>query len=632
MQCLLRFPALAGAVLAFSAWAQTPDISIQDPAPIPVVGRILRPFHFEKRIVSPANLANTPRLQSLVRGGNLYLSSQDVIALVLENNIDIAVQRYGPFLAKEVLRRASGGGFLRSLGLPVSAGPVSVSLAGVNATAVGLAESGSGVGSGGGIVTQLGTPPPSLDPYLFAYANFSHTTTPESITVLSGTPFLVNDSRTYQFGYGRQFLTGTSAQLTYTSYQSTVNSLYNALSPYSAVTLDLYITQPLLQGFGVAVNNRNIRVARNNMKVTDLQLKRQVITTVSAVLNLYWDLVSFYEDMRIKQQAVETTQKLLDDNKKQVELGTLASIEVTRAAAELSSSKEELLISQTNVSQQETVLKNALSRNGVESAWLDDVHVITLDRIEVPETEDLKPAPELIQQALANRPEVEQTRINVDSKKININGTRNALLPTLQAFVDVSGNGLTGQLNPLYNNSNGPADPYLLGGYGNALAQVARRNFPNYSAGFSLNIPFRNRQAQADYVADQLDLRQSELQLQKSMSQVRVDVKNAVIGLQQARARYETAKATRALAQQTLDAEQNRFKFGEASIAQVVQAQRDLAGDQSAEVQALANYTHAKIAFDESVGQTLEVNRISMSEAIAGQVARPSSIPEGTAR
>ena len=388
----------------------------------------------------------------------------------------------------------------------------------------------------------------------------------------------------------------------------------------------------MLQGFGVAVNNRNIRVAKNNTKVTDLQLKRQVITTVSAVLNLYWDLVSFNEDMRIKRQAVQSSQKLYDDNKKQVELGTLASIEVTRAAAELSFSKEELLISETNVSQQETVLKNALSRNGVESAWLDEVHIMTLDRIEVPEKEELRPTAELIQQALANRPEVEQTRINVDSKKININGTRNALLPSLQAFVDLTNNGLSGQLNPVYNGSNGPADPYLVGGYGTLLGQIARRNFPNYAIGFSLNIPFRNRSAQADYVADQLDLRQSELLLQKSASQVRVDVKNAVIGLQQARARYETASATRALAQETLTAEQNRFKFGEATIAQVVQAQRDLAGDQSAEVQALANYTHAKIAFDESVGQTLEVNHISMTEAIAGQVARASSIPEGSAR
>jgi len=632
MKCLLCFPTLVGFVWSFPAGAQTPEISIQDPKPIPVVGRVLRPFHFEKRIVSPANLSNTPRLQSLVRGGNLYLSSQDVIALVLENNIDIAVQRYGPYLAREVLRRAEGGGFLRSLGLPVAAGPVSVSLAGVNATAVGLAESGSGVGSGGGIVTQLGTPPPQLDPYLFAYGNFSHTTTPQSNTILSGTPFFLNDSRTYQFGYGQQFVIGTSMQATYSSYRSAVNSLYNVLSPYTNASLDLFIAQPVLQGFGAAVNNRNIRVARNNQKVTDLQFKRQVITTVSAVLNLYWDLVSFNQDMRIKEQAVQAAQKLYDDNRKQVELGTLASIEVTRAAAELSSSKEELLISQTNVSQQETVLKNALSRDGVESAWLDEVHITPLDRIEIPEKEDLKPAAELIQQALANRPEVEQTRINVESKRINSNGTRSALLPSLQAFVDLTNNGLSGDLNKLYNGSNGPADPYLLGGYGTLLGQIARRNFPNYAVGFSLNIPFRNRSAQADYVADQLDLRQSELQLQKFASQVRVDVKNAVIGLQQARARYETASATRDLAQQTLAAEQNRFKFGEATIAQVVQAQRDLAADQSAEVQAMANYTHAKIAFDESVGQTLEVNHISMGEAIGGQVARPSQIPEGTAR
>ena len=133
-----------------------------------------------------------------------------------------------------------------------------------------------------------------------------------------------------------------------------------------------------------------------------------------------------------------------------------------------------------------------------------------------------------------------------------------------------------------------------MGGYGNLLGQIFRRNFPNYSAGFSLNITFRNRAAQADYVTDQLSLRQSQLQYQKAVSQVRVDVKNAVIGLQQARARYETAVATRALAQQTLEAEQNRFQFGESTIATVVQAQRDLASDQSAEIQAMANYTHAK--------------------------------------
>ena len=614
--------------LASAGFAQTPEIAIEEPAGAPVVGPLLRPFHIQKRVVSPVKLSNSPRLETLVRAGNLYLSSHDVIAAVLENNVDIAIQRYGPFLAREVLRRAEGGGFLRSVGMPINPGPVSVSLAGVNVNNVGLAE-GGGVGSGGGIVIQLGPTPPSLDPYLFAYANFQHSTTPQSNIFLTGVNPLTDNSRVYQFGYGQSFLTGTNYQLTFSSFRNLFNSPYFSLSPYNSGNLDLYITQNLLQGRSIGVNNRNIRVAKNNMKVTGLQLKRQVITTTSAILNLYWDLVSFNEDMRIKRQALETAQKLYDDNRKQVELGTLPAIEVTRAAAEVSQRKEDLLISQTNVAQQETILKNSLSRNGIASPWLDDVHIIPLDRIQVPEKEDLKPTADLIRQALASRPEIQQTKINIESSLVNLGGSRNALLPVLQAFAEFTNHALSGSVNSVDNGSSAPADPYFVGGYGNFLGQIFRRNFPDYTAGFSLNIPFRNRAAQADYVTDQLSLRQSELQLQRTVSQVRVDVKNAVIGLQQARARYEAAVATRALAQQTLEAEQNRFKFGQSTIPLVVQAQRDLANDQSAETQAMANYTHARIAFDEAVGQTLEVNGISMAEATSGRVARQSSIPEG---
>ncbi len=612
-------------VTASCAFAQAPEEYVETPKPPRYVGPLLKPFHLERRVVPPANLANTPRLETLVRAGNLYLNVQDVIALTLENNVDIAVQRYGPALAREVLRRTEGGGALRNIGQPISPGPTSVSLAGVSVNAVGLPESGSGVGSGGGITIQLGTTPPNLDPTLFAFANFQHSTTPLSNTILAQIPFQLNDSRQFQLGYAQSFVSGTSAQLFYSSTHNHVNSPAFVLNPFTNGFLDLFVTQNLMQGFGVAVNNRNIRVQRNNMKVTDLQLKRQVITTVSAVLNLYWDLVSFNEDERIKEQAVATAQKLLDDNQQQVRLGTLPPIEVTRAAAEVSSTKEALLIAQTNVAQQETVLKNALSRNGVASASLDEVHVVPLDHIVVPATEELKPTPQLIQQALDTRPELEQTRISTESLRMNLAGTRNALLPTLQAFVEFTNNGLTGDPNSL-NPSQIPS-PFVVGGYGNLLGQVFRRNFPNYSAGFSLNIPFRNRAAQGDYVADQLSLRQGELQLQKVLSQVRVDVKNAVIGLQQARARYETAVATRQLAQQTLEAEQNRFKFGESTIPAVVQAQRDLASAQSAEIQAMANYTHSRIAFDQAVGQTLESNRISIDEAVSGRVARVSALP-----
>ncbi len=622
---------LAWAVLCAVAtaplYSQSSEVRIDEPKPVPVIGMALRPFHFERRVVSPARLSNTPRLESLVRGGNLYLSKEDVIALVLENNLDIAVQRYGPLLAREVQRRAEGGGFLRSVDTPLAPGPVSVSLSGVSVNTNGLAG-GAGVGSGGGIVIQIGPTPPNLDPYLFAYGNFSHTTSPLSNTLLSDTTALTNDSRTYQFGYGQSFITGTNVQLTYYSSHSLVNSPDNLINPATTGYLDFYFTQNLLQGLSVGVNNRNIRVAKNNVKVSSLQLKRQVMTTVSAILSLYWDLVSFNEGMRIQQQALATAQKLLEDNKVRVAAGALASIELTRSAAEVSSSKEDLLISQTNVAQQETILKNALSRNGVASPWLDDVHIVPLDSIKVPATEDLKPAKELIQDALLNRPDLEQTRINLQSSLINLAGSKNSLLPTLQSFVELTNNALTGPVNPTYNGSGGAPDPYFVGGYDNLLGQIFRRNFPNYTAGFSLNIPLRNRAAQADYVTDQLQLRQAQLQLQRAVNQVRVDVKNAVIGLNQARSRYETAVGTRTLAEQTLQAEQSRYQSGVSDINLVISAERDLTADQSAEVQSMANYTHARLAFEDAIGATLDVNGISMAEAASGQVLRQSVIPD----
>lgn len=618
------FSVLAAGLTCF---AQTPEVSIQEPKQPPIIGSILRPFHIQRRIIAPAVLTNTPRLESLVRGGNLYLSVQDVIAVTLENNLDIAIQRYAPYLAREVLRRAESGQPLRGVGLPSSPGPQSVSLTGVTSGAVGLPDTGSGVGSGGGYIISSGTTPPNLDPGLFFYTQLAHQTTPLSNLLLAGVPFYLQTSRFFQTGYSQSFTSGTNVQFTFSSYRIDANSPNNSINPNTSGSLDLYIAQPLLQGFGIPVNNRFIRVAKNNQKVSDLELKRQTITTISAVLNLYWDLVSFNDSVRIREQALATAQQLLEGNQHQADLGTLPKLEVTRAQAEVSSSKENLLIAQTNVAQQEIVLKNALSRNGVESPWLDEVHVIPLDKIVVPEKEDVKPTADLIAQALDQRPELEQARINIDSNKANAAGTRSLLLPVLNAFVDVNNQGLAGALNPNYNPSNGPVPPAVVGGYGSFLSQLFLHHFPNYAAGLSLNIQIRNRQAQADYVLDQLTVRQGELQLQKFMNTVRADVKNAVIGLQQARARYETAVGTRKLSEETLGAETNRFKFGESTIPAVVQAQRDLATSQDAEIQAMANYTHAKIAFNEAAGETLDVNGISMKEVVAGRVERESSIP-----
>lgn len=638
-------------------------------APQGRVGWLLHPY--EARYVPPINLSNTPRLESLIRAGNLYLSAQDVIALAIENNIDIEIQRYGPLLAKEELRRAESGGALRAGGLGVAPGPQGITLqtgsdasllnggsttsgmeasgssggnpnslggglasgsAGLNSgggslsPAVGISTSGIGnLASSGGVVTQLGTPVASFDPTVSVTAVFSHTTSPQSNTFLAGTTTLVEQTRSYQGQYVQNWDFGLTAQLGYTSQYIKVNSPNYDINPFTSGSLDLQVTQNLLQGFGRAVNNRNIRIQKNNMKITDLQFKLQVITTVAAALNLYWDFVSFQDDLRARKQEVEAARLQLEANKEQVGVGALPAVELTRAEAQFYSSQADLLTSQTNLLQQEIFLKNALSRNGAATAALARVHVIPLDAIPTPDNEPLDATEELIQQAIANRVEIAEARINIESDNFNLAGIKNSLKPTLQAFAEVNNTGLTGQLTRL--GAEEKIQPVLVGDYGNLLAQIARRDFPNSAAGFSLSIPIRNRAAQADYVTSVLQMRQQELALQKGITQVRMDVQSAVVALQQARARYSAAVKARELQQQTLEGDRERATVRAGTLYQVAQDERDLAGAASMVTQAMANYAHARIAFDQASGRTLEVNQISIEEAQAGNISRPSTLP-----
>ena len=576
--------------------------------------------NYQPRTVPPINLANTSRLDALIKAGNLYLTAQDVVSLVLENNIDIEVQRYGPLLAREVLRRAQGGGLLRSVGQGVAAGPTSVSLAGVSVNTNGApATSAGGVNSS--VLTQLGPSIPSLDPSISGFTQFQHQTIPQSNTLLSGTQSLVIDSRTFQVSYSQATDFGLSGSASFSTQRQKVNSAFFSLNPYTNANLDVSLTQNLLNGFGRPVNTRNIRVQKNNLKVTDLQFKQQVTTTVSAALNLYWDLVGFSEDVKSRQQAVSTAQQLLDNNRRQVQIGTLAEIEVTRAQSQLYAAKQDLLIAQTNQLQQETILKNVISRSGVGTTDLANLHVVPLDRIVIPEKDDLKTVDQLVLQALESRIEIETDKINLESTKMNMAGVKSALKPSLQAFGQMTNNGLAGNATAFALAQGGV--PVFAGGYGSALAQILRRNYPNYSAGFSLNIPLRNRAAQSDYATTMLEFRQSELQLQKQINQVRVDVQNAVIGLQQARVRYEAAVEARKLSEATFEGDKRKYDLGAATPYQVVQDQRDLAAAQSSEVQAMANYSHARIALDQAIGGTLEVNHISLTEAMAGKVTAP---------
>jgi outer membrane protein TolC len=581
----------------------------------------------------PVNLANSGRMESLLRAGKLYLSLQDAVALALENNLDIAIQRYGPMIAEADIQRAQAGGLLRGIPQSVRQGPQSAvgqrgQDTGISTSAAQQAGGDSGAGSGT-IITSTGSAIPNLDPVITGFLRWAHNTNPQTSSFVSGTNTLVTRNDLHNLSFQQGFLTGTTVSLGLSNSHVTSTSLRSELNPSTSGSLSLNITQKLLQGFGTAVNSRLIRIAKNNREVSDLLFKQQVIVTVSAIANLYWDLVSMDEEVKVRRQALATSERLYTDNQKQVEIGTLAPIEIVRAEAEMATRQQDVTIAETQLLQQETILKNALSRTGVVSPAVADARIVLTDRIRMPDTEPIEPIQDMVSQALSARPEMAQRRIQIENAKINLKGSRSQLLPTVDAFVNLQNNALAGSVNtlPLPEGqqfiTRNPPNVFFVGGYGTVLSQLFARNFPDYNAGFQLNIPLRNRAAQADVARDQLSVRQQELALAQFENQVRVDVQNALIALQQARARYRAANKARVLQEQTLDAEQKKYALGASTIYNVILVQRDLAQAQSGEVAALSAYSKARTELDRATGATLATHHISLEEAYNGSVARP---------
>ena len=600
-----------------------------------IFSRITNPY---RAVEQPANnLNNSTRIDSLLRAGNLYLSLQDAIALALENNLDIAIQRYAPQLADAALRQAEAGGFARGVSTGVLGGPSSASVSsagttpGTNVSATALASNATSSAVGASVISAGGPAVPNLDPTLTGVLNWGHLTTPQSSAFITGTNSLIQRQNVGNFGIQKGFLTGTIVSLGLNNTSVTSNNPRNDFNPSTNASLTFSFTQHLLQGFGTALNSRQIHIARNNREVSDLTFKLQVETTVAAVMELYWDLVSFNEAVQVGRDALAASQQLLENNRKQVEVGTLAQIEVVRAEAEIASREQALLVSQTRALQQETIIKTALSRTGVASPAIASAHIITTDRIRVPDVEPITPIQDMTAMALSARPELAQSRIQLNNQQLTIRGSKNGLLPTLDVVANVSNGALAGDINPL------PAPPgtvhsntaFFIGGYGTVLSQLFARNFPNYAVGLSLNVPIRNRAAQAQLASDELTYRQQQLVLQRLENQVRVDVQNALIGVSQARAQYIAAQKSQVLQAQTLDAETKKLALGASTIYNQILAERDLVTAQSSLVTAEAAYARAKVELDRATGQILYNNNISLDEAQRGVVARPpSAIPD----
>lgn len=559
---------------------------------------------YELRTVPPVNVSNTSRIDSLLRAGNLYLSLQDAISLALENNIDIEVQRYQFPLAETDLMRARAGS-------PIN---------GVN----------GGAGLPGGGSTGPGF---SFDPAFVGNLNWGHFTQPSANTVTSGVTSQITNQKLYNFGVTQGFASGATATLGYNNSNASVNSPFTLYNPSTFSSLDLQLAQPLLQGFGFALNRRAIRIAKNNLQVADLVFKEQVITTVANIVQLYWNLVSLKTDVEVRKKSLALSDKLYSDNQKQVQIGTLAPIAIVQAEAEVAARQQDLLTAETNVLQQETVIKNTLSRNGLASPAIAEAHIVPTDPIRIPDVEQIQPIQDLMEKAIDSRPELAQSRISIENSKINLAATRNLLLPSISAVADLRNNALTGSPNQLNNRLNDPLlgtqlNPFFVGGYSNILGQLFGRNFPTYSVGLQLNIPLRNRAAQANMATAQLNLRQNELTVQKIINQIRVDVQNALIAVRQARARHQAAVKSRVLQEQTLDAEQKKFSLGTSTPYNVILAQRDLATAQESEVQAQAAYIQARNQLDVAMGSILDTYSIEFAEAKSGKVTKaPTPLP-----
>ena len=510
--------------------------------------RLLVPY--QPRFVPPVSFDNSARLGNLLRAGKLYLSLQDAISLALENNLDIELERFAPELAQFDTLRTRGGAITRGISYSINelpqgiGGPASPLL---NLPATGstptssvptaLTEVSAIVPSQTssiitGLPFSIGPTIPVFDPAVIGSLTWQHLTTPETNQFIVGTNALVSQNILGNIGLQKGFSLGTQLSATFNANNQNQNSFRNTINPYTSSNLGLSLDQPLLRGFGIGMNRRYIHIARNDEKISDLLFRQQVIATVAGVIRLYTDLVSLMEDVQVKQQTLALSERLYQDNKEKVEQGTLAPIELVRAQAQVAASRQDLTNSDGFELQQELLVKTVLTRRGTSDPLIRSARIVATTPIEVPATEDIRPVQDLLTDAFGNRPELQEAQLQIANSELYLKGSKNALLPQVDLLASAQNSGLAGALNPLATTATSgtgtgvvtaPNETFV-GGFGSALGQILRRNYPTYAVGVQFNFPIRNRIAEGDFVRDEIQLRQTQVRQQQLENQVRVEV------------------------------------------------------------------------------------------------------------
>lgn len=587
---------------------------------------------YRAKDIPPPVLVNSPRIDQLIHDNKLELTLQDAVELALENSMDIAVQRYVPWFAEaSILKARTGQG-----GFQVAGADLPFSTASV------LPFSNSLL----------------FDPLVFSTTSIDDRATPVNNPFLSGTGGAVTALKSHTTNFTNQYIqsftTGTTVNASWNNSRSSSTSAVNFFNPSVTSSLTITFTQQLLNGFGHFVNTRNLQIAKNNRKIADFVFETQAITTVTSTITAYWELVYARENVTVEQQAVAVSEKLYNDNRKQLEIGTMAPLDVTRAEAQLATDRQNLILAQTVQLQDQQILKNAITKDPL-AANLLNVEIIPLDKPTPPETVEAANFEDAVKEAFAKRPDLQQQALNVTNANIDRRANKNALLPTASVnagygsfglagnspirgnqaiisngipIVDAAGNPVTVNGVPIFESTTlSPVVGTSNQGFTTSQSQIFHNQFPDYSVSFNLQIPLRNRSAYADYEHAMLFQRQLEAQLQQLKNAAVLDVRNTYIALVQDRAQVEAATKARELQQQTFDAEQKKYQLGASTVYNVILTQRDLVSAQGAELRALANLLEAKANYERAVGRTLEVNRVTIADAKHGEIEHDTLIP-----
>ena len=587
-------------------------------------------------------LSNTPRLDDLLRDGRIYLSLSDAVTLALENNFDIAIARINLDIADTDLLRAKAGSNLRG----VSTGIVANTLGGSGTTVTGgggpggtsSGTGGTGAGANGLVLSTSGSGPTpyNMDPVLTGTLEYQTQTQQQSNLLFSGgLSSLYTNTSTYNFTYQQGFGTGTLFNVGFNNSRVSTNNPFVDYSPDLTTGFTATVTQHLLQGFGTGIQDRFILQAKNDRRITDSAFRQQLLYTVNQVENIYWGLVSAYEDEQAKERALTQSTQLTEDNRKQLQIGTLAPLDVVNSDASVAADKQALIASQTNLEYQQLIMKQAIARN-LNDPQLSAAPVIPTDRValdRLPE-EDM-PIEGLIAEAYANNPQIEQAVLNMKNNQITIKAEKNGLLPTLDAFAFYGATGLGGAQNPgasdFQTGGTYPAGTFPSIGYGTAFSNLFNSSSPNKGIGVNLTIPIRNRTAQADQARSQMELRQSEMRLQQLYTQIRIQIINGRYALTNDRAQVAAAQAQHDYAEQSYIAEGKKYKLGASTSALVLQQGRTLAIASNSLISAKAAYAKDRAALLQLLATTLDRYNINITDAASGTIAQAPSIPGLTA-